>query len=984
MMSDHSKGKLKDAEYYINREASNCPPCMAIGRCKKPHNECCPNQFGSSGGTLLKEFHDDLLEFIRSINGVLSATDKGSAPNFPAFATASKGASATVVFNGSNTACAGAADGTLSAAFRIKPAADDVEPVAKLAEPTSSSGTYKEFADGIAHVPSTDLVLAGAGAGIASTFNATTGGHEELAENNICNFNSTDSVNSIDNYIVDADDSELIGMNQVLEAHLQPSPPLRSWASATTAVHTMMGGVVGMISSAFSLGSTTSVSVPPHDSDDHMWPAKLPGLVGQAEMQLQTSLQQQAPLQLPITNHNSESLMGPSLGPLATTDDAAIGAGELTLMGTFSTAPASTIQRTSTVASAGEQRRIATKSSIMPASGRARQPGPPGLFTSETVTDINDLKWTSAISHFGGDVYWFNNTNLHTTYDKPDLKCKPLANVDPQLAKFSKAVGNWNAGHIGDEEFKALEAELEDYVDTTVNQVVAKPATTAPTRVQLYRDDQLTANERDAAWEPKRLLQKLYADLSKFETSSVETIPGPQKILIGASKRPACPVAESYINGGRKLGCFDHTKGSFQKKLSYTGSRIYCWDKNCNGATKPTAHFSTKRVPRIIKRTAGDCAFVSRIVVCDKCHKECPALNQNTLQHLPAPLVREEFDSLLDPDSFTDDGNTVLSAELVDIAISFSSRGDPLASVSEYFNSALTKAKAETMQSWWYDNAVYRACLIDLVGDEAWSKLTFEEKLPLLSDRSEFCKVRAQQVEDITDRVFADAILGDTAAINLALALGVDSSRVLYRRFMDGICDSGLITGISLDWTHLTAKHLGEGQCEKWLLTVVDQQQRLIGAWFTADTALATAKPLLLQLKTNGCKPLVVALDNLPPTINRDTGMVTFLKEDIFPESCKVVIQDLFHVVQNFAADFGSKEDAVHYHQDVTMGVRKAMRYMHHNKKSQVVDLLKDGKLSVSIFYHGTWYIADYRKMKLCGEQAAHRGACSAGYRVAT
>jgi hypothetical protein len=241
-------------------------------------------------------------------------------------------------------------------------------------------------------------------------------------------------------------------------------------------------------------------------------------------------------------------------------------------------------------------------------------------------------------------------------------------------------------------------------------------------------------------------------------------------------------------------------------------------------------------------------------------------------------LVREEFDSLLDPDSFTDDGNTVLSAELVDIAMSFSSRGDSLASVSEYFNSALTKRKAETMQSWWYDNAVYRTCLTDLVGDDAWSKLKFEEKLPLLSDRSEFCKVRAQEVEDITDRVFADAILGDTAAINLALALGVDSSRVLYRRFMDGICDTGQITGISLDWTHLTAKHLGEGQSEKWLLTVVDQQQRLIGAWFTANTALSTAKPILMQLKKNGCKPVVVALDNLPPAINRDTGMVRFLK----------------------------------------------------------------------------------------------------------
>jgi hypothetical protein len=172
-----------------------------------------------------------------------------------------------------------------------------------------------------------------------------------------------------------------------------------------------------LISSAFSLGSMTCDSVSPHDSDDLMWPAKLPAFVGQAEMQLQTSLQVST-----TDDHNSESVMGPSLGPLATTNDAVIGPGELTLMRTLSTAPASTIQHTSPVASAGEPRRIvnagspmcisqeplaATRSS-MPASGRA---GQPGLFTSQTVIDANNLKCTSAIRHFGGDVYWFNNTN---------------------------------------------------------------------------------------------------------------------------------------------------------------------------------------------------------------------------------------------------------------------------------------------------------------------------------------------------------------------------------------------------------------------------------------------------------------------------------------------------------------------------------------------------------------------------------------------
>jgi hypothetical protein len=41
-----------------------------------------------------------------------------------------------------------------------------------------------------------------------------------------------------------------------------------------------------------------------------------------------------------------------------------------------------------------------------------------------------------------------------------------------------------------------------------------------------------------------------------------------------------------------------------------------------------------------------------------------------------------------------------------------------------------------------------------------------------------------------------------------------------------------------LDWTFLTAKHLGEGEAEKWLLTIVDEQGRLLAAWFTRGTAL--------------------------------------------------------------------------------------------------------------------------------------------------
>jgi hypothetical protein len=57
-------------------------------------------------------------------------------------------------------------------------------------------------------------------------------------------------------------------------------------------------------------------------------------------------------------------------------------------------------------------------------------------------------------------------------------------------------------------------------------------------------------------------------------------------------------------------------------------------------------------------------------------------------------------------------------------------------------------------------------------------------------------------------------------------------------------------------------------------------------------------------------------------------------------------------VVRNLQRDIGSKEDP-HFHRDVTMRLRSAMRGMHEGTKLQVVDLLKTGKLNVSTFFHG-------------------------------
>ena len=316
--------------------------------------------------------------------------------------------------------------------------------------------------------------------------------------------------------------------------------------------------------------------------------------------------------------------------------------------------------------------------------------------------------------------------------------------------------------------------------------------------------------------------------------------------------------------------------------MPFTKSKTRCWDANCNGLTSPTKRFSTQKAPRIVKTVGGGVAVVSRIVRCNDCGVECPALNRNSLLQLPPPLAQAEFKGLIDPATFNDDGTTILSAAMSEIAATYVARGDPLSASSDYFNAALIRRKVGRMQRWWYDNACYRACLEDVAGDEAWSSMALEQQVVAAADRAEFLNMG--DVEDITDRVFADSVLGDAEAIDLALSLGVDANRVSHRQFADSAPETGFISGVGTDWAKLTSKHLGDGELEKWLFTVTDQHGRLLAAWFVYDTKLETTRPLLEQLRKNGVNPLVITVDNLPPSINRDTGLVQFLKGDAAPE----------------------------------------------------------------------------------------------------
>jgi hypothetical protein len=318
---------------------------------------------------------------------------------------------------------------------------------------------------------------------------------------------------------------------------------------------------------------------------------------------------------------------------------------------------------------------------------------------------------------------------------------------------------------------------------------------------------------------------------------------------------------------------------------------------------------------------------------------------------------------LIDPSSFDDVSSTILSGGLADLAVSLVSRGDAMETVSEFYNKAMLRDKAERMSDWWYYTGAHRKQLEALVGDDAWPSLATEQRAELIEERALYIKdVRGTPPEDITAAVYSDSTLGDAEAVKLALTLMADKNRVIHRRYFDSISDGANVVAASFDWTKLSADHLGEGESEKWLLTVVDEKNRLLGAFFTTDTALRSAKPLLLQLKANGIKPKVVILDNLPSTEEIETGMAKMLKQEVWPGSLKAVIQDRFHVVQNFCKDLTRKQDP-DYHVDIIQGIRRSTRRMNPECLEMVLSKLRAGKISKSVFLCGEWYTTRYTKM---------------------
>jgi hypothetical protein len=555
--------------------------------------------------------------------------------------------------------------------------------------------------------------------------------------------------------------------------------------------------------------------------------------------------------------------------------------------------------------------------------------------------------WRSAVLS-SGKMYYVNTTTKETAWSPPSEGLNPAQGVvktvtrDDIEANVLKLVHDGVPEGADDDDVRAL-------------------------GINLYSESELVSNSRDAEFGGKQLLHASYADLDLFRGTSVHTIPRFTPEF--SDNRLKRPQKRQFIHGGRVVCVHDPSRPEFQLKAKLSESEFTrCDDPQCNAICTPTAKFSTARVPKLVKSPQGDSVICSRMYFCRSCKRNIPSMNNNNLSQYPPSLIRSEFGDLLDPDCFDDVSTTILSRDLAELTHTLVSRGDCMDTVSEYYNKAMLKDKAERMSDWWFYNGAYRNQLEQIVGDDVWGSLPLARQQQLVAARADYItNVRSVLVEDITAEVYSDAALGDAEAVKLALTLIADKNRVLNRRFMDSLSDGVNVIAVSLDWTSLSADHLGDGESEKWFLTVVDDKQRLIGAVFTPNTALSNAKPLLLQLKANGCRPKVAILDNLPPTVLLDTGMVRVLKDEIWPGSLEAVIQDRFHVVQNFCRDLNNKQDP-EYHQDITMGLRRATRKMVEGKLKQVWALLSSGGVNKSVFLCGRWHRTVYQNEMDDGE----------------
>jgi hypothetical protein len=249
--------------------------------------------------------------------------------------------------------------------------------------------------------------------------------------------------------------------------------------------------------------------------------------------------------------------------------------------------------------------------------------------------------------------------------------------------------------------------------------------------------------------------------------------------------------------------------------------------------------------------------------------------------------------------------------------------------------------------------------LEQLVGDERWDGYSTEERFSVWKERALFEYERLTSTACngswIHDpKQFCSPPSGggmfnlDPDLVNTALRLYVDANRSLHVRYITKH-RAGKV--LKLDYTFNAAVHLGSGDDERVLLTIVDEDDNVVCTLVCPSTKLFLIKSALAQLFSEGFHPVIVSLDNVPTT---DDVMATNMLK-IFTEampSIKFWIQDLFHCVAGFTKVF-SQQSVEWFHTHVTLPIRNAMREMHPIKLAELRLRLEQGSVKIVSSFRG-------------------------------
>jgi hypothetical protein len=322
-------------------------------------------------------------------------------------------------------------------------------------------------------------------------------------------------------------------------------------------------------------------------------------------------------------------------------------------------------------------------------------------------------------------------------------------------------------------------------------------------------------------------------------------------------------------------------------------------------------------------------------------------------------LVGDCFGNVLEPDCFDDDRRTILGADIVNLAKALAPEAVDLQGLANMVNKSCSRDGDKRARSFMWDASAYKLGLVALAGDAVWKTYDTEKQFSLYKERALFvyeekiagggdgswvldpkplcCPPTSGQMYNL-----------DPNLIDSAMRLYVDANRSLHVRYVTKH-RKGIVCKI--DYTFISAVHLGSGKAEGVMLTIVDEDDHVVCVLFCPSTRLELIKPTLTQLFDEGFRPLVLSMDNVPVSDDKmNTAMIQTFRSCI--STIEYLVQDLFHAVAGFTKVFPNQnEDWFHKH--VTLPLRSAMREMESTKLAELRLLIGDGKVKITSSYRG-------------------------------